>query len=260
MFESQSIIQLERKKSEEVYWLLWLQADYFLLESPSFSENVTTSLFWVKQHQPHCNENFSPCVHRMDIQFPSTPIKKKVLQPAEVWLFSMPEVWWVVNMRKHLLNSLLGWRFRYFSCAQVSAGSLLNCVKQLPCSHPLQESESELPQRQTAWHCVHTQQINVGPDPGYCGSDQKVNMLLSILGEAAIEPSWGHRAVLAADHVSYAELLLSPVAIIVCYHHWIARQFAVYSCALVSADLFIASGMDGLLLCFFYNAPRRFTL
>lgn len=55
-------------------------------------------------------------------------------------------------------------------------------------------------------------------------------------------------------------ILLSPVTIIVCYHYWIVCQLSVYSCAFASEDLFIASGINDLILCFIFNAPRKLYL
>lgn len=137
----------------------------------------------------------------MDIQFPATPIKKKVIYNRQKSDFSPCQSF----------DGSLIWDNIYWTSAWGEGSGIYpvcrflqgvyklpNCVKQLLCSHPLQESESELPQRQTARHCVHTQQLNVGPDPGYCGSDQKVNILLSTLGETAKEPGWGYKAVVAA--------------------------------------------------------------
>lgn len=75
--------------------------------------------------------------------------------------------------------------------------------------------------RHGAQHCVHTQQINAGPDPKYCGSHQKVNILLSMPRETALlrllcTPFWAtiiksgdyHCLLLGLDCVSALSLFL----------------------------------------------------
>lgn len=61
-----------------------------------------------------------------------------------------------------------------------------NCALHIPSVR----NELEFPPgritRHGAHHCVHTQQINAGPDPKYCGSHQKVNILLSLPRKTAL--------------------------------------------------------------------------